>query len=114
MSSQISGRDSDESASSTDMKGCLGCKKCNRQFLKEHGLLLANMVAIVLGLSLGFGLRPLKVSSDAIMWIGLWGELFIRMIKMLMLPLIVINLILGKCIMMPTDDDAKFFFTRFS
>ena len=78
----------------------MAIRSCSRQavnqFLKEHGLLLANLAAIILGLVLGFGLRPLEVSSDAIMWIGLWGELFIRMVKMFVLPLIVINLILGK------------------
>ena len=75
--------------------GCECSRKGSRSFLKKHGLLLLNMAAIILGLALGFGLRPLEVSGDVIMWIGLWGELFIRMIKMLILPIIVINLILG-------------------
>ena len=58
--------------------------------------MVATMVAVVLGLTLGFGLRLVDPSPEQITWISIWGELFLRMLKMIVLPLTVCCLVVGK------------------
>lgn len=43
----------------------------------------------------GFGLRPYKLGSDALMLISYPGELFMRLLKLMILPLIIASLIAG-------------------
>jgi len=46
--------------------------------------------------SAGFILRPLKLSSDAVMLMSYPGELFMRLLKLLILPLIIASITAGK------------------
>jgi len=46
--------------------------------------------------SAGFVLRPLKLSSDAVMLVSYPGELFMRLLKLLVLPLIIASITAGK------------------
>lgn len=43
----------------------------------------------------GFSLRPLKLHADSIMLIAYPGELFMRVLKLMILPLIISSLIAG-------------------
>ena len=67
-----------------------------RSVLIKHKLLIASFLGILLGFVIGFGLRPLDLSKEAILWIGIWGELFLRMLKLIILPLLITSLIVGK------------------
>jgi Na+/H+-dicarboxylate symporter len=46
--------------------------------------------------SAGFILRPFELSSDAVMLMSYPGELFMRLLKLLILPLIVASITAGK------------------
>ncbi|KAK6194908.1 hypothetical protein SNE40_000441 [Patella caerulea] len=74
--------------------------KCISYF-KNNMLMWLNIVGIILGLVVGFSIRPLHPSKDALLWIGLPGELFLRMLKMLILPLIVCSVISGSATLDP-------------
>jgi hypothetical protein len=58
-------------------------------------ILLFIIAAAVLGIGLGFILRPLNLSSESISYFGLPGELFIRALRFITLPLFFCNLITG-------------------
>ena len=69
--------------------------------LKTKNWLLANMLlvltfsSVVLGITLGLSLRVLHPSEEAIMLINYPGELFMRLLKLMILPLVVASLITG-------------------
>ncbi|XP_046347037.2 excitatory amino acid transporter-like [Haliotis rufescens] len=65
------------------------------QFLRHNMLLISTIIAVVLGIVAGMVCRMLKPSPDAIQLVQLPGELFLRMLKMLMLPLIIASIITG-------------------
>jgi len=64
---------------------------------KLHGniLLLITFTAVVIGCVSGYFLRPLKLSPESIMLISFPGELLMRMLKMLVLPLIISSIVTG-------------------
>jgi L-cystine uptake protein TcyP (sodium:dicarboxylate symporter family) len=83
-------------------------KKCNktkvvtarkienvRRCLSDNLLLLATVAGVLFGVVLGFVLRPLKLSSDAVMLVSYPGELFMRLLKLLVLPLIIASITAG-------------------
>ncbi|KAJ8676740.1 hypothetical protein QAD02_012527, partial [Eretmocerus hayati] len=63
--------------------------------LRDNLLLLVTLTGVFLGAILGFGLRPLSLSEDAIMLISYPGELFMRLLKLMILPLVIASLISG-------------------
>ncbi|XP_046551623.1 excitatory amino acid transporter-like [Haliotis rubra] len=65
------------------------------QFLRHKALLISTIIAVVLGIVAGIMCRSLKPTPDAIQLVQFPGELFLRMLKMLMLPLIVASIITG-------------------
>ena len=52
---------------------------------------------VVLGVVFGFSLRVFQFNHDLIMLVQFPGEIFMRMLKILVLPLIVSSLITGIC-----------------
>lgn len=61
-----------------------------------HNLLLLMTIAgVILGVILGFLLRLTKPSPEAIMLVSFPGDLLMRMLKMLIIPLIISSLITG-------------------
>ncbi|KAH7719761.1 Excitatory amino acid transporter 5, partial [Aphelenchoides avenae] len=61
--------------------------------LKKDGLLVATIVSVCLGGVLGFCLRSMKPTPRTVMLLNFPGEILMRMLKMLILPLIVSSLI---------------------
>ena len=87
------------------MKTCDCCqcsKKCLFNLMKENKLLVATTVAVLIGISFGLLLRETEVSYDIKTWIRIWGELFLRMLKLIILPLIISCLITGKYVLILT------------
>lgn len=41
-----------------------------RAYLKQNAVLLLTLLGVVLGFAIGFGVRELNPSDDALMWIG--------------------------------------------
>ncbi|XP_069704267.1 excitatory amino acid transporter-like isoform X2 [Periplaneta americana] len=66
-----------------------------RRWMITNLLLIVTISGVLFGLALGFLLRPLKLSPDAVMLMSYPGELFMRLLKLLILPLIIASLIAG-------------------
>ncbi|KAM7012212.1 excitatory amino acid transporter 5-like [Tautogolabrus adspersus] len=66
-----------------------------RDFCKRHGLLTLSVISVVTGCTLGFMLRGTQLSSQAKIYFSFPGELLMRMLKMLILPLITSSLMSG-------------------
>ncbi|XP_049586311.1 excitatory amino acid transporter 5 isoform X2 [Syngnathus scovelli] len=59
-----------------------------RNFAKRNGLLTLSVAAVLTGCALGFVLRATQLSTQAKIYFSFPGELLMRMLKMLILPLI--------------------------
>ncbi|XP_067674039.1 putative sodium-dependent excitatory amino acid transporter glt-6 [Haliotis asinina] len=67
--------------------------ECRR--LRTNALLVATIISVVLGGVVGFFCRQLNLTHETIQLIGFPGEIFMRMLKMLILPLIVASMVTG-------------------
>ncbi|KAI5751902.1 hypothetical protein M8J77_011930 [Diaphorina citri] len=65
------------------------------QWINKNLFLIFTMSGVIIGAALGFALRPLGVSGDTILLISYPGELFMRSLKLLILPFIISCLIVG-------------------
>uniref|UniRef100_A0A8C5LMI5 Amino acid transporter n=1 Tax=Leptobrachium leishanense TaxID=445787 RepID=A0A8C5LMI5_9ANUR len=64
-------------------------------FFKRNGFVLFTVFAVVIGIILGFSVRKYKMSYREIKYFSFPGELLMRMLQMLVLPLIVSSLVTG-------------------
>lgn len=64
-----------------------------RRFCRDNTLLVMTIVSVVLGVTLGFSLRPLNLSAETLQLINFPGEIFMQVLKMMILPLIFSSLI---------------------
>lgn len=72
-------------------------KKAVIAFVKTHWLMIATFSSVILGVIVGITIRETskKWSDREIMYLNFIGELFLRILKSLILPLIVTSLITG-------------------
>uniref|UniRef100_A0A1A8QFM1 Amino acid transporter n=2 Tax=Nothobranchius pienaari TaxID=704102 RepID=A0A1A8QFM1_9TELE len=70
-------------------------RKSLKVFFKRNLFVLLTIVAVALGVILGFALRPHNLSLREIKYFAFPGELLMRMLQMLVLPLIVSSLVTG-------------------
>ncbi|BFZ09358.1 hypothetical protein BsWGS_12397 [Bradybaena similaris] len=75
-------------------KGAGRLHKC-RRWLKTNLFLLLTFAGIISGLVLGLTVRIASPSPDALLWIGMPGELYMRILQAMILPLIVCTVIDG-------------------
>ncbi|XP_058871199.1 excitatory amino acid transporter 5-like isoform X1 [Acipenser ruthenus] len=66
-----------------------------KDFCKRNGLLTLSVLSVVVGCLLGFLLRDMNFSDQAKIYFSFPGELLMRMLKMLILPLITSSLMSG-------------------
>ncbi|XP_002124271.2 excitatory amino acid transporter 3-like [Ciona intestinalis] len=66
-----------------------------KQFVKKNALLLATVSGVVLGIVLGIAMREANLSQLDIAYFSFPGDILLRMLKMMILPLIVCSLITG-------------------
>ncbi|CAH1261832.1 SLC1A3 [Branchiostoma lanceolatum] len=67
--------------------------QCCKQVLKENLLLLLTILGVILGTMMGFLMRMANLSDENIDYFSFPGELFIRMLKSMILPLILCSII---------------------
>ncbi|XP_053293475.1 excitatory amino acid transporter 1 [Pleuronectes platessa] len=71
-------------------------RRCNIvAFLKRNTFVILTVTAVASGIGLGFALRPIHMSDRDVRYLMFPGELLLRILQMLILPLIVSSLISG-------------------
>lgn len=73
---------------SSSGKQCLLC-------LRQNALVVLTIAGVVIGVVLGIALRESPLSRIEIAYFSFPGELLLRMLKMIILPLIICSLITG-------------------
>ena len=71
------------------------CFSKTKKWLGANLLLVLTFSSVVLGITLGLCLRLLEPSQQAITLINYPGELFMRLLKLMILPLVIASLITG-------------------
>ncbi|KAG5877125.1 hypothetical protein JTB14_031278 [Gonioctena quinquepunctata] len=61
--------------------------------IKKHALLIATLSGVFLGIVIGLSLRSMSLSADWISLLSYPGELYMRILKLIILPLIISSLI---------------------
>ncbi|CAG5896498.1 unnamed protein product [Menidia menidia] len=64
-------------------------------FLKKNAFVFLTVTAVAIGIGLGFALRHINMSAQEIQYLMFPGEMLMRILQMLVLPLIVSSLIAG-------------------
>lgn len=78
------------------------CCSRTRSVLRQNSLVLLTIAGVVLGAAVGMGLRPLNMSPVQIAHFSFPGELLIRLLKMIILPLVVCSLVSGAASLQPS------------
>ncbi|KAJ8920324.1 hypothetical protein NQ315_011986 [Exocentrus adspersus] len=63
--------------------------------LMDNLLLLITVLGVIIGVILGFSLRSANLSENSILLLSYPGELFMRILKLIILPLIMSSLVVG-------------------
>ncbi|XP_016138241.1 excitatory amino acid transporter 5-like [Sinocyclocheilus grahami] len=73
----------------------VGVREYVKDYIRQNGLLTLSVLAVITGCVMGFMLRGLDLSPQAKIYFSFPGELLMRILKMLILPLITSSLMSG-------------------
>lgn len=65
------------------------------KLLKSNALLIVTLIAVVMGFVFGLSLQPAHLSNQNITLLGFPGEIFLRLLKLLIIPLIFASIVNG-------------------
>nr|XP_033812045.1 neutral amino acid transporter B(0) [Geotrypetes seraphini] len=77
------------------------CARVSR-FLRGNLLVLLTVAGVLCGVALGLAVRPLPLSQAQIIAFGFPGELLLRLLKMIIIPLVVCSLVSGAASLDPS------------
>ncbi|KAK7505533.1 hypothetical protein BaRGS_00003278 [Batillaria attramentaria] len=78
---------------------------CFRRYLEWDGCLVtSSMVGVLLGFAVGFILYYVGAPGETLVWIGIPGELYMRMLKAAVLPLVICSIITGTASLKPKEN----------
>ncbi|OWF50777.1 putative sodium-dependent excitatory amino acid transporter glt-3 [Mizuhopecten yessoensis] len=72
--------------------------------IKDNLLVVTTLLGVGVGFAVGFGVRATNPTDDDLMWLGIIGELYLRMLKMMIVPLIVTSVISGTATLDPKSN----------
>ncbi|XP_069841704.1 neutral amino acid transporter B(0) [Dendropsophus ebraccatus] len=78
------------------------CCARTRRFLSGNALVLLTVAGVLLGAALGMAVRPLQLDAAQIYRFSFPGELLLRLLKMIILPLVVCSLVSGAASLQPS------------
>ncbi|XP_075704504.1 neutral amino acid transporter B(0) isoform X1 [Rhinoderma darwinii] len=77
------------------------CCARSRRLLRDNALVLLTVAGVLLGAALGMAVRPLDLDEAQISRFSFPGELLLRLLKMIILPLVVCSLVSGAASLQP-------------
>lgn len=66
-----------------------------RRIAKANLLVILTVAAVIVGVCIGLGVRNAKLTQTQVIYFGFPGELLIRLLKMIIIPLVVCSLVSG-------------------
>ncbi|KAL4419638.1 hypothetical protein ABPG77_008579 [Micractinium sp. CCAP 211/92] len=82
--------------------GCASWRAC----LAREPLLLFTLAGVLAGVVVGIALKPAELGQQAIDLIGFPGEIMLRLLKMLVLPLVSVSMVSGVVSLRQADDSG--------
>ncbi|KAL0972936.1 hypothetical protein UPYG_G00196710 [Umbra pygmaea] len=78
-------------------------KKCSnetksekiKRLVKANLLVILTVTGVIIGVIIGLGVRQIELNRTQILYVGFPGELLIRLLKMIIIPLVVCSLVSG-------------------
>ncbi|XP_077142542.1 neutral amino acid transporter B(0) [Ranitomeya variabilis] len=83
-------------------KDSSSCCARTRRFLGGNALVLLTVAGVLAGAALGMGVRQLELNAAQISRFSFPGELLLRLLKMIILPLVVCSLVSGAASLQPS------------
>lgn len=87
------GEDPLPNGSSRDLKRPLSQRV--KRIVMDNLLVIMTVAGVIIGVFIGLGVRNAELSRTQIIYIGFPGELLIRLLKMIIIPLVVCSLVSG-------------------
>ncbi|VDI07833.1 Hypothetical predicted protein [Mytilus galloprovincialis] len=81
----------------------VGKEKC-LEILKANLLVLLTLVGAAVGFIIGVVVRNTNPTDSTLMWVGILGEIYLNMLKMMIVPLIVASVITGTATLDPKSN----------
>ncbi|KAK3560854.1 hypothetical protein QTP86_022604 [Hemibagrus guttatus] len=66
-----------------------------KRIAKENLLVILTVAAVIVGVCIGLGVRNVNLTQTQVIYFGFPGELLIRLLKMIIIPLVVCSLVSG-------------------